>query len=1405
MKYISKKHLLTTTAIMAAAIFTAPNSYAQSIPSNSWDYDTVLGGNVNKDVSTAGITNITVSAGNGFVEGNADIYADHVVNVIGENGASFAYRDNRDNIETSLNGSLNSNMQIVIIDKDGMFFGSEFSADVQGIVATTGDVAVNDIINGGSLNIQNIEGDSKITIDGTITVAQAGLAAFVAPNIENNGYINAKLGRVQMGAADIVTVDLYGDGLLELAVGGELSDALIENSGDIISEGGTIQISAIAAKNTVDNIINNTGVISVKSVEVADGKIILSGGNKGTIRNQTLIEGGEVSIEGERFAQNSAISEIFSDDGLDINIKTSGDVNIENGSINANGGNIIIDNDGTFNSTLPETLKTKDNGNIFVRQNAGGSIQNAIDAIDNTGSGSNTIEVGAGTYNESLVADHENLILSGNNSGIAGGESSLRSVEESIIAPNSPGVYISADNVTIDGFLITGADEAIWVDGANNAQIKNNVINNSLYGGFFENSSNSVIRDNLIDGAMTAVYGNNATNLWVYDNDILNSVEIGIHVENSAGTDYINDIDIWKNRIVGDGGAIGIFVDNSAYASIGGYNNNQFGEIDSFANANIISGVTDGIKINNSDKAVMIYNTINDTTGDAINVLNSDKSIIDTNIIEFADSGIYVSDSDNVNINNNEISNVSAAISADNTLNIKIDDNYIINYDLYAIAVSDSSASDYLNAAKITNNILFGKINSTAISLENSAYASIGGYYTDLLGEDNLITAGNVIAGGRYGIEVVNSNNSVIAYNDISGIDDIAISLGISDDARIYNNILVDSYYGIDILDANNTIVRDNFIIGAFDGIYANNAKGAWIYNNEIVDLFGTGIYVVNSDGTDYINDVDIWKNRIYGGTSESIGILVENSAYASIGGYNNNQFDENDSFATGNVITGVSDAIVIDDSDKAIAIYNNIKYIDGTGITITNSNSAVAMKNYIYNPAIDGVYADNASNLWVYDNDIIGSFDTGIHVVDSSGIDYINDIDIWKNRIEGEAHATGILVEDSNFATIGGYLNNQFDETDSIATGNVISGTGTGISLISSYNSVTTYNTINDVLYNGIYITSSRDSIINYNEIDGAGRNGILAVSVIGLNIDNNTVSNSNERGIYISGPYNGYVSLSGNILTNNGYSNGFANMRFESGQIDISNIDAPNIITNTITNPAIGLQFYDRFKAPNSTGNLSIVGNTLGSTIFNGFLLEDSFYVRIEDNSILDAPNTPIVIDGTNVSFDGIIPASSGNILSASDLSFIENRLYDADDAPINGRGQIFTGATIEDGQTIENFEDFFPPNNFDTPNISGGAILTINGLPPINDIGAAALNNIAPNAGDNNNEADDINDPENLANIEPAAGEDGNNNSNNNNVTCLGDVIGALPNGQVTYSFGGTLKTSLIGEVSCSSTEI
>lgn len=1353
-KVAAKKKIISTTAIVAGVLMFSSSVDAQTAPhTNSWDYDTVVGGNVGKDTSVAGVTDITVTGGNGYVAGNADIYNGHTVNVTGDtDGSTFAYRDNRDNITSVLDGNLNSNMNIVIIDRDGLFFTNDSVIDVNGLIATTGDVGKNDLMNGdGFLKIKNINPNSMIINNGQITAkdfavlagsnvwntgtivteaggqillaaaeqvkmvsgrhgrdrfkvdtrengivintgtmdaGNGGLAAIVSPFAINDGIIRAKAGTVAIAAGETVTLDMYGDGLVELAVDDELADALITNRGTIAAKGGVVNITAKAAKNTVDNLINNEGIITASSATVSGGKIILGGGDSGTIRNAGKIRtsaGGSVEVNGERFLQESgaavpvsapvppAVPAIKSG-GANIDIATTGDVVIDAGNVNAQGGNVTITNEGTFTSRA-NAVRTQGVGTITLTQNAGGQIQNAIDAINNSGTGENTVKVAAGTYNEAVVANVDNLNLKGANAGVNGVDTRGA---ESIIIPNSPGVHVTSDNVTVNGFKIVGGDDGIYVENADNASIINNII---------EDSNDNGIR-------------------------VVSSVNVSVKKNKVSGADES-----------------GVSVESSVSAVIA-------------KNAVAVSG-QDGISVNDSNGAKIFENNVVDSEDDGIDVQDGQNIEINRNIVDASgDNGIYVNEGFLVDVKKNTVkSSEDDGIQVANTIGTNINN----------------------------NNVTFS--GDDGIDVENS------------FGVD--IKRNQVEQSDDNGIDVSGSGGVQISRNVVLGSENNGIKLLDSYGAQInLNNVFSSGDDGIDIDEGFGVYVKRNIVgFSGDDGIDVNESGDVKINRNLVIGAADNGIEVSDSDGT------DIKRNAV--GLVDNDGISVDGSDELNI---------------NGNIVTLTGgNGITVSNGSDIFIRSNQISETGDDGIDLNYVEFADVVENEISNAGDDGIDVDYGNDILITENDVTGSNEDGVSI-NGSG-----EIFIYNNTIS-QSGEDGINIENTGFVDI---VENTITESEddgvdiyatsySIVANNEISDSGDdGVHIAGNGFSPIFFSDERSVARVAFYDSSA---IVEGNTIENSGGDGIQVDNLLEATIIENIVNESAEHGLYVSGASNGYVQVQGNEFNDNGDED-FAQARFESGNIDISDVTNPNVFTKTTAGTGVAMQFdnisggfsspSDSFERaliiPFGTG-LRIVDETLGSTEFTGYTGAGNFYVRLEDGTLLDPlTSDPIVIDGTNASFDGIIPSSfAGTALPLATLQFIEDRLYDADDASVNGRGQIFTGF-VETIDGPANFQDFLPFFNNTAP-LSNFASVTINGLPSIGNFGggAGALNNIAPAAGEQNDEQE-------LADIEPSAG------GNGAEVTCIEDAVNGLGSGSVTYNFGGSFEDTIAGAVGCQSGEI
>ena len=173
-------------------------------------------------------------------------------------------------------GQLSANGNVILVNPNGVFFGSGSKVDVNGLIATTSDITNADFM-AGNLRF-NIPGNPNAAIvnAGNISAKDAGLVALVAPNVANHGVITAKFGRVELASGDSFMVDLYGDGLYELKVSDEVLSQLVSNTGSIRAEGGTIAITAAAGKEIVNSLITIEGELRAPTIEEKGGKIIIA-------------------------------------------------------------------------------------------------------------------------------------------------------------------------------------------------------------------------------------------------------------------------------------------------------------------------------------------------------------------------------------------------------------------------------------------------------------------------------------------------------------------------------------------------------------------------------------------------------------------------------------------------------------------------------------------------------------------------------------------------------------------------------------------------------------------------------------------------------------------------------------------------------------------------------------------------------------------------------------------------------------------------------------------------------------------------------------------------------------------------------------------------------------------------
>ena len=313
MTYSFKKHLLATTATTLLFAL-AQTSHAKDTTAPT--QGSVIRGSAK--ITTSGSTTMIKQYTDKAIINWKDfsIGSDAAVNFKQNSMDSVTLnRVTGDNV-SQIMGRLTATGKIFLINRNGIIFGKNAIVNVGGIIASTSNISNDHFWSGNYKFEQPDDLNSSIINNGKITIKSSGIAAFVAPYVANNGVINARLGRVALGATDkAFSLDLYGDNLIKFSISQERASSLglgsdsklgVDVSGKIIADGGIIAISADLAREVVSDVITLNGKLRANSILKQNGKIILSGGagtvkiTKDALMDASGTSGGEIVITADR-------------------------------------------------------------------------------------------------------------------------------------------------------------------------------------------------------------------------------------------------------------------------------------------------------------------------------------------------------------------------------------------------------------------------------------------------------------------------------------------------------------------------------------------------------------------------------------------------------------------------------------------------------------------------------------------------------------------------------------------------------------------------------------------------------------------------------------------------------------------------------------------------------------------------------------------------------------------------------------------------------------------------------------------------------------------------------------------------------------------------------------------------
>ncbi|MHA6195941.1 two-partner secretion domain-containing protein [Pseudomonas wadenswilerensis] len=356
---------------------------------------------------------------------------------------------------SNIQGALQANGNIFLINPNGIVFGAGSQVDVAGLLATTFDVSDSSFLNGGQLEFSQVAGKDLASIanQGTITSGAGGFVYLVAPKVDNSGFVIANVGRVTMAAGDRFTVNLQGSNLINFSVTGDTLAAAtgsdlegVKNSGTVTAQ--TVVLQGNSASGLMSSVVNNTGIVEATDLTIDAGDIVQNGTVKGVATaaatTATLTAGKTISTGASSSTRATTVNLTVNDEGA---------------SIGSEEGAITLDAD-VLNATSQSgnVLVTDVNGGVALGEvkagtpAAGGSV--VITAQNGSITSADTSKANVTGYSARLVAD-----------SAVGSDSTAVNTKVGVLSASTQdgGINVKNDGAVILGDVV--AREQITVNG----------------------------------------------------------------------------------------------------------------------------------------------------------------------------------------------------------------------------------------------------------------------------------------------------------------------------------------------------------------------------------------------------------------------------------------------------------------------------------------------------------------------------------------------------------------------------------------------------------------------------------------------------------------------------------------------------------------------------------------------------------------------------------------------------------------------------------------------------------------------------------------------------------------------------------------------------------------------------
>lgn len=192
-----------------------------------------------------------------------------------------------------ISGNLISNGIVMLVNKNGITFGPNANISASGFLASTRDITNSNFLNSNYVfeKMSKKQKDILLLNQGKINIQEGGFGVFIAGAVDNTGTILAPLGSIAVAGAEMVTLNMIGNGMISLAIEKKQAERVfnksgavvlrqINNSGTISAPGGIIMFKAESLPELFEAAINLDGFVRADSFCGLSGSITIdtSGG-----------------------------------------------------------------------------------------------------------------------------------------------------------------------------------------------------------------------------------------------------------------------------------------------------------------------------------------------------------------------------------------------------------------------------------------------------------------------------------------------------------------------------------------------------------------------------------------------------------------------------------------------------------------------------------------------------------------------------------------------------------------------------------------------------------------------------------------------------------------------------------------------------------------------------------------------------------------------------------------------------------------------------------------------------------------------------------------------------------------------------------------------------------------------